>query len=99
MSNISIRLKEIRKKRNLTQKQLAILCGVSRSNIASWENGSRTPTYDNLINLSLQLNVDLNYLCGISDKLMYNMSLVNSYSLSKIDEILKIDIKKRLADI
>ncbi len=95
MKQLSTRLKEIRDKRGLTQDQLASICNTSRSNIACWENGSRFPKYENLINLSLQLNIDLNYLCGLSDKQIYNMSSLNPTTLSKIDELIKSDLNKR----
>lgn len=74
MSQLSTRLRTIRKKRGLTQVQLASICRTSRSNIACWENGSRFPKYDNLITLSLQLNIDLNYLCGLNNNLKYDLS-------------------------
>lgn len=96
MKDFSNRLKKIRKKRGLTQSPLAELCNTSRSNIACWENGSRFPSHENLVNLSLQLNIDLNYLCGLCNQLIYNMTLVNPHILSKIDELIKIDIKQRI---
>ena len=41
------------------------------------------------------LNIDLNYLCGLSDKQIYNMSSLNPTTLSKIDELIKSDLNKR----
>lgn len=95
MNDFSTRLKHIREKRGLTQVQLAILCNTSRSNIACWENGSRFPKHENLINLSLQLGIDLNYLCGLNNQLIYNVTLMHPQTIAKIDEIIKFDIKKR----
>lgn len=54
------------------------------------------PKFDNLITLSLQLNVDLDYLCGLSNNLKYDMSSLNPNTVSKIDEIIKKDIQKKL---
>ena len=96
MSQLSTRLRKIREKRGLTLVELASLCCTSRSNIACWENGSRFPKFDNLITLSLQLNVDLDYLCGLSNNLKYDMSSLNPNTVSKIDEIIKKDIQKKL---
>jgi len=96
MSQLSTRLRKIREKRGLTQVELASLCCTSRSNIACWENGSRFPKYDNLITLALQLNVDLNYLCGLSNTLKYDVSSLNPNTVSKIDEIIKKEIKNKL---
>lgn len=96
MSQLSTRLRKIRKKRGLTQIQLASLCCTSRSNIACWENGTRFPKYDNLITLSLQLNIDLNYLCGLNNTLKYDLSSLNPNTISKIDEIIKNELKNKL---
>lgn len=41
-------LTEYRKKEKKTQTQIAEELGVSQSNIASWENGTRTPTRENM---------------------------------------------------
>jgi len=46
------KLKELRKKRNLRQRELAVLVGVkSSSHIANYENGVATPPSDVLLNL------------------------------------------------
>ena len=96
MSQLSTRLKKIRKKRGLTQVQLASLCLTSRSNIACWENGSRFPNYDNLITLALQLNIDLDYLCGLNNNLKYDLSSLKPSTISKIDELIKKDLMYKI---
>lgn len=97
-NQISDRLKYIRKKRGLTQTQLATICNTSRSNIACWENGSRFPKYDNLIILSIQLNIDLNYLCGLDNTLKYDVSSLKPSTLFKIDELIKNDILDKITN-
>lgn len=42
------KIKELRKKHNVTQMQLAKHCKVSRQTIYNWENNLRTPNADNL---------------------------------------------------
>lgn len=61
------RLVEIRKSRNLTQKQLAAGVNISEVGLQNYENGRRKPAYDVLIALADFLNVSLDYLCGRSD--------------------------------
>ena len=39
-----ITLPAARKNKNLTQKDLAILCNVSESTVSNWENGRSEPT-------------------------------------------------------
>ena len=59
------RLKEIRKKANITQQQLGNMVGVTKVSICCYENGTRTPTLETLIDLADSLNVHLTYLLGV----------------------------------
>ena len=59
------RLKELRKSANLTQQQLGNLVGVTKVSICCYENGTRTPTLDTLIDLADSLNTPLTYLLGV----------------------------------
>lgn len=52
-------VKEMRKKRGLTQKQLAELLGVKQQNISDWERGERSPSVKNLKKLSEILNCQI----------------------------------------
>lgn len=57
-----MKLKEIRKKRNLSQAKLAHKLGVSRSAVSMWEIGASQPDNDTLIKLSQILNISLDEL-------------------------------------
>lgn len=54
-------VKEMRKKRGLTQKQLAELLGVKQQNVSDWERSARSPSVKNLKKLADALN------CRIDD--------------------------------
>lgn len=56
------KLKELRKKNNLTQEELASKIYVSRSLIARYENGSALPSKENLEKLSLIFDVKMSEL-------------------------------------
>lgn len=43
-----MKLQDYRKQENKTQEQVADELGVAQSNIASWENGIRIPTKENM---------------------------------------------------
>ena len=58
------RLKELRKSFNYTQQQLGDMVGVTKVSICCYENGTRTPTLDTLIDLADSLNTSLTYLLG-----------------------------------
>lgn len=60
----SKRLKEIRKRRGFTQEQLGKMIGVTKVSICCYENGTRMPTLDTLIDLANCLSVELTYLLG-----------------------------------
>lgn len=60
-------LRDIRKSRHLTQKQLAINIGASERGIQQYELGERKPAYDMLIALADYFDVSLDYLVGRSD--------------------------------
>ena len=64
------RIKELRKKRGMTVKDLADLLGISQSMLTNYENGSSTPR-DNSVweNLSNFFNVSVSYLMGLTDTL------------------------------
>lgn len=49
--NISERLYNLRKDKNLSQEELANVLGVSRQTISKWETGESTPDFDKIIPL------------------------------------------------
>ena len=55
-------LKAIRKKRNMTQEELAEVLSVSRQAISKWESGFGYPETEKLLLLAKELNVSLDYL-------------------------------------
>ena len=57
---IVIELKELRKEKGLTLRDLADKCGVSPSTISNIENGDKTPKVDNLFYIAKALGVTLN---------------------------------------
>ena len=56
------RLREFRKRRNLTQKEVAMKIGVSEQALSKWENGDCLPDVYNLKLLALVLNVSVDCL-------------------------------------
>jgi len=67
MSDFGQRLKNARKLRNLTQKELAEILAIAQSTIASYENNSRFPGESLLVKLSETLNVRIDYLLGTTE--------------------------------
>ena len=63
----SERLIELRKTRNLTQRQIYEAVGMSQLGYQRYEYGTREPAYKNLIALADYFDVSLDYLVGRSD--------------------------------
>ncbi len=61
MEEFSIRLKEIRKEKGFTQKELGELVGISEVMIGQYERGVRTPKIEMRKKLANALDVKLNY--------------------------------------
>lgn len=59
------RLRQLRKEKNLTQKQLADLIGVKNSVISFYEVGDRVPSPEVIKKLAASLHVSSDYLLGI----------------------------------
>lgn len=64
MTSFSERLKELRKRNNLTQQELADKVGTKRVNVTKWETGRTEPNFETLIKLADLLEVSLDWLFG-----------------------------------
>lgn len=62
ISDLSTKLKELRKSSNLTRKQVAQRIGVSESTIGMYESGSRQPTLENLRKIAHLYKTTTDYL-------------------------------------
>ena len=60
--SVGERIATLRKRRDLSQGQLATLMGVSRQAISKWENDQTTPATLNLIRLSEVFDSDIEYI-------------------------------------
>ena len=67
MSSFTNRLVQLRKKRGLTQQQIADEIGVNRGSYSNWEKGKREPSFENLIKLADILDTTTDFLLGKSN--------------------------------
>ena len=66
---MNFRLKELRKKRNISQLKLAIDLNMNQNTISRYENMEREADYETLIKFADYFNVSLDYLLGrVDDK-------------------------------
>lgn len=89
------RLKELRTRNGLTQKQLGDLANVTKVSICGYEKGNRTPNIETLIDLANILKTTPNYLLDseVSAKVMEEEEEY-SVSISSDDMIILREIKK-----
>lgn len=61
------RLIELRKERNMSQRDLAKAIGTTQAAVSLWERGERTPDIDTLLKLANVFDVSTDYLLGRED--------------------------------
>ena len=76
------RIKELRKKRNITQIRLSIATEVSQETISAYENGRAEPKMDKLIRIADFLNTTTDYLLERTD----NDAPLNEITNNIVDE-------------
>ena len=65
--NYRTRIKDLREDNDKTQQQIADYLGTSQTMYARYERGANEMPLHHLIRLAKYYNVDMNYLCGLSN--------------------------------
>ncbi len=65
---MEFRLKELRKKNNISQIKLALDLDTNQNSISRYENMERQADYETLIRIADYFNVSLDYLLGRTEK-------------------------------
>ena len=101
MTSFSEKLKELRKRNNLTQQELADKVGTKRVNITKWETARTEPTLENIVKLSKILDTSTDELLGrqvnfgdkiLNKKYKYDLSVLKESDIQKL-----YDLKMTLA--
>jgi transcriptional regulator with XRE-family HTH domain len=74
MINFGNRLKKLRTQNNMSQAQLGDRLGLSKSLISAYENGIRMPSYESLISISRLFKVSTDYLLGVENTNVLDLS-------------------------
>ena len=64
----SERLRELRAKLNLTQKDFASRVNITPATLSSYESGQKKPTIQTAAQIATEYNISLDWLCGISNE-------------------------------
>lgn len=89
-------LKELRKSYRYTQYMLEILTGIDRTTISAYENGTREPSYKNLIILADFFKVSIDYLCGRTSRILIDITNENDLTQKKIIALLSDNHTERI---
>ena len=90
MNRLQNEIKDYRKKKGLSQDDLAVILGVTRSKIANWENGRTFPKPDMIQEIANKLDINLTNGDLINDFIDYESTLKKKFK--QIEENGKIDI-------
>ena len=74
---VADRIKKLRKKNKISQKELAALLGVSRSSVNGWELGINMPSTQYIIKRACLWHVSTDYLLGIEKNKTLSLSGLN----------------------
>ncbi len=92
---VSTRVKELRKSRGLSQKDIGKLIGVTKVSVCGYENGTRTPSLESLELLADIFEVSTDYLLGrelyvVSDKVNKYVGSISEEDIEIIKEIKRV---------
>lgn len=99
MNRLQSEIKDYRKKKGLSQDDLAVILGVTRSKIANWENGRTFPKPDMIQEIANKLDINLTNGDLINDFIDYESTLKKQFKqfsengkieISDIENIIKI---------
>lgn len=96
--SIGQRIKEARKAKKLTLKELGGLVGVTGGAITAWETGRNSPDAAMIVKLAVALDVTLNWLCEAPASIGADIS-PDSYSIAKIIERLPEEKRTTLLSV
>ena len=86
------KLKELRQRLELSQREVADRLGVSPSIISGYETGERTPSIDSLLSISYLYNCSVDYLLGKTNekpKLYIDTSKLNENQVKAIISLIE----------
>ncbi|MFR7821203.1 helix-turn-helix transcriptional regulator [Candidatus Pseudoruminococcus sp.] len=67
-NEIKIRVRDLRKARNITQVQLAKTLCVSKQSVSNWENNNILPSVEMLVRIAKYFSVSTDYLLYLDDR-------------------------------
>lgn len=90
MIYFSVRLRELREAKHLTQDQLAVRVGVTRSAISAYESDLKFPQPKTIISLAAVLGTTTDYLLCVDAKRMIDISMLSEREAAAVYEMVAL---------
>lgn len=83
------RIKELRLSHSMTQVELAQELNVSKQCVSNWENNNIQPSVDMLVKIALFFSVSTDYLLGLDNRKIIDVSSLTDAQTAHINLIIK----------
>lgn len=92
-----MRLKELRKKRNLSQKEAARRLGISRATVSAYERNIKSPSIDTLEQMALLYHTSIDFMLGLEHRTNLYIDDLTQHqqeTILKIVELLRCEFQQ-----
>ncbi len=87
--DFGLRLKELRKARQLSQKDAATRLNVGRSTLSGYERNTITPSIEQLTRMAILYNTSLDYMMGLENRVCFYLDGLNERQQRVVLDIVK----------
>lgn len=87
-SDFGENLKQLRKSRELTQKDFGAKVGLSKAVVSKYENGMGYPSFDVLVRIALYFGVTTDYLLGVARGKTVDVSELTDSQIAAIHQLI-----------
>lgn len=95
----SVRLRQLRENKHMTQSQLAQRIGVTRSMVSAYETDIRLPSYDVLIRIASVLGTNTDYLLCVDGKRMLDISNLTEREAAAVYEMISLFTERKMMEV
>ena len=86
-NDLNERIHDLRERSGMTQTDLAIRLGVTRSCVNAWEMGVSRPSLDNILSLSRIFHTQTDYLLGNDN---HDSILIEDYTVEEKERLMRL---------